>query len=118
MSMGWHTAVTPLVRERSTVQSCPAAPANSAISKASRDSAAFLISAKVQNAAGTRNLHGTPLTHGVPPTFHLRPTPCAARTSGRRPPPAHLPRSRVCTLRERRTASHFGVNQEADLWAA
>ena len=26
MSMSWHTAVTPLVRERSTVQSCPAAP--------------------------------------------------------------------------------------------
>jgi hypothetical protein len=26
MSISWHTAVSPLVRERSTVQSCPAAP--------------------------------------------------------------------------------------------
>jgi hypothetical protein len=30
MSTGWHTAVTPLVRERSTVQSCPAAPCGKA----------------------------------------------------------------------------------------
>jgi hypothetical protein len=54
MSTSWHTAVTPLVRERSTVQSYPAAPPKPPIYKASRGFGRAPIVLKVHYGQGSR----------------------------------------------------------------